>query len=47
MSDVKAGLDNVTSGLVVFPAIIRSRLLSELPFMITEAVSDGSFSVVK
>ncbi|KAH0558563.1 hypothetical protein GP486_004781 [Trichoglossum hirsutum] len=31
-------LDNVTDGLVVFPAIIRSQLTQELPFMATENV---------
>jgi len=36
---VLIGLDNVTDGLVVYPARIRSRFLEELPFMITEAVS--------
>lgn len=33
------GLDNVTDGLVVYPARIRSRFLEELPFMVTETVS--------
>jgi adenylosuccinate lyase len=28
-------LDNVTNGLVVFPAIIEAQLLQELPFMAT------------
>ncbi|RFU78407.1 adenylosuccinate lyase [Trichoderma arundinaceum] len=32
------GLDNVTDGLVVYPARIRSRFLEELPFMVTEAI---------
>ncbi|QPH03765.1 hypothetical protein C2857_000140 [Epichloe festucae Fl1] len=32
------GLDNVTDGLVVYPAIIRSRFLEELPFMCTENI---------
>lgn len=36
---VLIGLDNVTDGLVVYPARIRSRFLEELPFMVTEAVS--------
>ena len=36
---VLIGLDNVTDGLVVYPARIRSRFLDELPFMVTEAVS--------
>jgi adenylosuccinate lyase len=36
------GLDNVTDGLVVYPARIRSRFLEELPFMVTEAVSSCS-----
>lgn len=35
---VLIGLDNVTDGLVVYPARIRSRFLEELPFMVTEAV---------
>lgn len=29
------GLDNITDGLVVYPARIRSRFLEELPFMVT------------
>jgi adenylosuccinate lyase len=33
------GLDNVTDGLVVYPARIRSTFLDQLPFMVTEAVS--------
>lgn len=33
------GLDNVSDGLVVYPARIRSRFLEELPFMVTETVS--------
>lgn len=33
------GLDNVSDGLVVYPKRIRSRLLEELPFMVTETVS--------
>jgi adenylosuccinate lyase len=32
------GLDNVTDGLVVYPARIRSRFLEELPFMVTETI---------
>jgi adenylosuccinate lyase len=40
---VLIGLDNVTDGLVVYPARIRSRFLEELPFMVTEAVSIPSF----
>jgi adenylosuccinate lyase len=31
-------LDNVTDGLVVFPAIIHSQLMQELPFMATENI---------
>ena len=31
-------LDNVTSGLVVYPAIIARNLNAELPFMATEAI---------
>jgi adenylosuccinate lyase len=31
-------LDNVSSGLVVYPAVIRNRLEAELPFMATEAM---------
>jgi adenylosuccinate lyase len=31
-------LDNVVSGLVVYPAVIRSRLMAELPFMATENI---------
>lgn len=38
---VLIGLDNVTDGLVVYPARIRSRFLDQLPFMVTEAVSDS------
>ena len=33
------GLDNITDGLVVYPKRIQSRVLEELPFMITESVS--------
>jgi adenylosuccinate lyase len=40
---VLIGLDNVTDGLVVYPARIRSRFLDELPFMVTEAVSIPNF----
>ena len=36
---VLIALDNVTDGLLVYPARIRSRFLEELPFMVTEAVS--------
>lgn len=36
---ITLGLDNVTDGLVVYPQRIRSRVLEELPFMITESVS--------
>jgi adenylosuccinate lyase len=39
------GLDNVTDGLVVYPARIRSRFLEELPFMVTETVSNDSLEV--
>lgn len=35
------GLDNITDGLVVYPKRIQSRVLEELPFMITESVSFG------
>ena len=31
-------LDNVTDGLVVFPAIIQAQLVQELPFMATENI---------
>jgi adenylosuccinate lyase len=31
-------LSNVCSGLVVYPAVIRSRLMTELPFMATENI---------
>lgn len=31
-------LDNVSSGLVVYPAVINARLQSELPFMATESM---------
>lgn len=31
-------LDNVSSGLVVYPAVINNRLQAELPFMATEAM---------
>ncbi|KAG0647386.1 Adenylosuccinate lyase [Hyphodiscus hymeniophilus] len=31
-------LQNVVSGLVVYPAVIRSRLMAELPFMATENI---------
>lgn len=41
---VLIGLDNVTDGLVVYPARIRSRFLEELPFMVTEAVSTSGFT---
>lgn len=48
---VLIGLDNVTDGLVVYPARIRSRFLDELPFMVTEAVrvhvsDSGNFSLI-
>ncbi|KAI1115797.1 L-Aspartase-like protein [Nemania sp. NC0429] len=32
------GLDNITDGLVVYPKRIQSRVLEELPFMITESI---------
>jgi adenylosuccinate lyase len=32
------GLDNVSDGLVVYPAVIASRVAAELPFMITEEI---------
>ena len=32
------GLDNVTDGLVVFPAMIKAQLDQELPFMATENI---------
>lgn len=41
---VLISLDNVTDGLVVYPARIRSRFLEELPFMVTEAVSIPIFT---
>lgn len=41
---VLISLDNVTDGLVVYPARIRSRFLEELPFMVTEAVSISFFT---
>ena len=31
-------LDNVVSGLVIYPNTIRSRLMEELPFMVTENI---------
>ena len=31
-------LDNVTNGLIVFPAMVRRRLEHELPFMATENI---------
>lgn len=33
------GLDNITDGLVVYPKRIQTRVLEELPFMVTESVS--------
>lgn len=33
---VSMTLDNVVSGLVVYPARIHSRLMEELPFMVSE-----------
>lgn len=39
------GLDNVSDGLVVYPARIRSRFLEELPFMVTETVSKVSLGL--
>ncbi|KAI2643648.1 L-Aspartase-like protein [Xylaria nigripes] len=35
---VLIGLDNITDGLVVYPKRIQSRVLEELPFMITESI---------
>ncbi|KAI1813747.1 L-Aspartase-like protein [Poronia punctata] len=32
------GLDNISDGLVVYPKRIQSRVLEELPFMITESI---------
>ncbi|KAK5630979.1 hypothetical protein RRF57_006694 [Xylaria bambusicola] len=32
------GLDNITDGLVVYPKRIQSRVVEELPFMITESI---------
>ncbi|KAI1166278.1 L-Aspartase-like protein [Nemania serpens] len=32
------GLDNITDGLVVYPKRIQTRVLEELPFMITESI---------
>jgi adenylosuccinate lyase len=32
------GLDDVTNGLVIFPAMIESQLEQELPFMATENI---------
>ena len=32
------GLDNVTDGLIVFPAMIKAQLNEELPFMATENI---------
>ncbi|KAI1419976.1 L-Aspartase-like protein [Xylaria sp. FL1777] len=32
------GLDNITDGLVVYPKRIQSRVLEELPFMVTESI---------
>lgn len=32
------GLDNVSSGLVVYPKRIEARVQEELPFMITESI---------
>lgn len=34
------GLDNISSGFVVYPKRIASRVQEELPFMITETVSN-------
>lgn len=31
-------LDNVTDGLIIFPAIIHSQLMQEIPFMATENI---------
>jgi adenylosuccinate lyase len=35
---VLVSLDNVTDGLVVFPAIVHSQLMEELPFMAAENI---------
>ena len=35
---VVMGLDNVTSGLVVYPRRIEARVQEELPFMVTESI---------
>lgn len=35
---ILAGLDNISSGLVVYPKRIESRVQEELPFMITESI---------
>ncbi|KAF4783540.1 adenylosuccinate lyase [Colletotrichum scovillei] len=32
------GLDNVTSGLVIYPEVIRAHVMEELPFMATENI---------
>ncbi|TGJ83942.1 hypothetical protein E0Z10_g4811 [Xylaria hypoxylon] len=32
------GLDNITDGLVVYPRRIQSRVMEELPFMVTESI---------
>lgn len=31
-------MDNVTNGLVVYPAVVRANLMKELPFMATENI---------
>lgn len=31
-------LDNVTDGLIIFPAVMHSQLMQELPFMATENI---------
>ena len=35
---ILTGLDHVTHGLVVFPAVVRSQLMVELPFLATENI---------
>ena len=40
------GLDNISDGLVVYPKRIQSRVQEELPFMITENVSQSATQVL-
>lgn len=35
---ILGGLDNITNGIVIYPKRIASRVLEELPFMITESI---------